>query len=86
MTLENIQIGKYTFTAAVIDVQGSVLTVEVACGADRLARKMNHMGTHDHSVEQFDKDVIIWANVLAKELAGTLRSRELADKYRNPSS
>jgi hypothetical protein len=84
-TLAPIIVGKYTFQATAEHVGDAVVAVTVKLPyRDRpasLTRKMNHQGTHNHTVEQFEKDVNDFAARLAAELAGRIRSSELAANF-----
>lgn len=83
-TLPDVAIGNRNFKVTAAHAGGSVISVTVKCGEDALTGKLNHQGTHDHSEEQFDKDVADFAQRLAGELANSLRSRELAEKFGKP--
>jgi hypothetical protein len=80
--LSPITVGAYTFTAsAKAEGNEGVVSITVTCGADAMTRKMNHAGAHDATPEQFEKDVIRAAEKIATELAGRIRSRELARNF-----
>lgn len=50
------------------------------CGQTRIENTMTHQGAHDHSDEQFAKDVQAHAQKLAQEVAGRCRSSSLVRK------
>jgi|HubBroStandDraft_6_1064221.scaffolds.fasta_scaffold220552_3 hypothetical protein len=79
--LRPITIGKYTFEVSAEHIQDEIIQVTVTCGKDSIARNNNHQGTHDHTDEQFDKDIDDFVMKIATELAGKIRSRELAQKF-----
>ena len=82
-TLQPMSVGDkvFTVTANQPDPDGSVLEVTVRHGKHSLCRKMNHQGKHDHSEEQYERDVNQFATYLAHELAGRLRGAELGKKF-----
>jgi hypothetical protein len=79
--LPTIIIGTYAVEASAQHSDGSVLDVTVRSGEESITRKLNHQGTHDHSEQQFEKDVNDFAAKLAVELAARMRSSELARKF-----
>lgn len=82
--LPQVTVGAYVFdcTAEVVD-DGIVFVTARSCAdpKDAIGRKMNHMGPHDHPAEQFEIDVLRFAAKIAAELAGKMRSRDLAKAY-----
>jgi hypothetical protein len=82
-TLPSITRGKYDFEVDVAHIAATevIIRVTIKCGDDTLSGHMNHRGSHDYSEEQFAKDVNNFAQRLVDELAGTIRSRELAAKF-----
>lgn len=80
-TLAPVIVGTYTFRVGVEHAGGSQIKVTVTCDTMHLTGTLNHQGKHDHPESQFEKDVNDFALRLATELAGTLRSTELAKKF-----
>jgi len=81
--LAPFKVGQYEFKAYAEHVGGGVTEVTVCCD-DRelcLCGRVAHQGKHDHTPEQFEKDITHFAHRLAEELAGTLRSQELAANF-----
>lgn len=79
--LEPVTIGKNAFAISTEHSGGTALRITAKCGEDELSGMMSCQGRHDHSEEQFEKDVNDFAARLATELAGKIRSRELARKF-----
>jgi hypothetical protein len=80
-SLPAIKIGKYSFEASAELDRDHVLMVMVKSGEESISRRLVHQGKHDHGEKQFEKDVSEFATVLANELAGKLRSKELAASF-----
>ena len=79
-TLDPITVGNYKLEVFADHVGGAVVEVTVNCDGHSLARRMNHQGSHDHTEAQFFGDIEDFAKRLAGELAGKIRSAELASK------
>lgn len=79
--LPEIKVGAHTYAAFAERDRDNVLKITVICGEDRLSGMLAHQGSYTHSEEQFEKDVNDFARRLAEELAGRLRSEELARKF-----
>jgi membrane-bound ClpP family serine protease len=85
-TISPITIGSYSFDVSVEHFAGNVLEVTVKRGTDSMTRKLVHQAAHDYAEAAFENDVIQFATKRATELAGKIRSTELAKKFATPDS
>lgn len=80
--LQPITVGKYQLSITTEHVGGHVVAVTVGYGDEyHLTGRMADQGAHDRTEEQFAADVQEFAQRLATELAGRIRSVELAKKF-----
>lgn len=79
--LPSITIGKYEIEAFAEHVGGGVTEVTVQRGDLFLTGRTSHQGRHDHTPEQFESGIRDFAAGLAFELAGKIRSEELAANF-----
>lgn len=76
-----IKCGQYEVAASAEHAGDGAIDITVRCLGKELTRRLNHQGSHDHSEDQFQKDVNDFAARLAEELAGKIRSMELAGRF-----
>jgi hypothetical protein len=81
--LPNIARGDRDFEIEVAHIAATEVTIRVVvrCGEYSLTGHLTHQGTHDYTEEQFERDVNAFAQRLVDELAGKIRSRELAARF-----
>lgn len=80
-TLPPITVGDYTVEISVKEDGPHGLRFYGKCGEIELQATMNPSGPHDHPEEQFEKDIDDRALLLAKEIAGKCRARDLRAKF-----
>jgi hypothetical protein len=76
-----VTVGTYQIEAQAESIGGGVIEVTVRSADKFLIGRVAHQGKHDHTPEQFEKDINDFAARLAKELAGRIRSEELATNF-----
>lgn len=80
-TFPAFSIGNYQMTATADTRGDGVIVVTVTCGNDSHALPMFHDGPFDYGADSFAADVRALIQRVATELAGKIRSRELAKTF-----
>jgi hypothetical protein len=81
-TLSPITVGEYTVSITIEDHGQQSLLFTATCGETKWTGSMTLDVQHDHSIEQFQKDVADFANRMANEAAGREHGRKLKESLR----
>jgi hypothetical protein len=81
-TLQPITVGEYTVNVSVAEhARDDCVSIIAALGALTLGSTLHFQGAHDHSEDQFLKDINAEAERLAREVAGKARAKDLRKKF-----
>ena len=80
--LTPITIGGYTINVTIKPERNDNASIlfTATCNGMTAKSRLDPQGKADHSEDQFQKDIQERANLLAEELAGKLRAKDLRDK------
>lgn len=82
--LSEISIGEFKFTSSAQHFGGPVTEVTVKSASDpsqSLSGKLTHLGSHEYTLEELERDINAFAERLARDLAAKIKNTELARKF-----